>query len=142
MYLIDTNVISEKRKRYRANHGVIRFFKQAAENNDRLYLSAMTIGELRRGVELIRNRGDLSQARMLETWLEVILVEYGNRILDFTAAEAQVWGRLQAPRAQNIIDKQIAAIALTFDLILVTRNIRDCVTTGVRLFNPFESVTS
>ncbi|MEM9156467.1 MAG: hypothetical protein AAGB13_15755 [Cyanobacteria bacterium P01_F01_bin.33] len=60
----------------------------------------------------------MSQARILETWLEVILVEYGDCILDFTAAEAQVWGRLQAPRAQNIIDKQIAAIALTFDLIL------------------------
>ncbi|MEO0802625.1 MAG: hypothetical protein AAFY57_10160 [Cyanobacteria bacterium J06642_2] len=95
MYLIDTNVISEKRKGYGANPGVIRFFKQAAENNDRLYLSAMTIGELRRGVELIRNRGNLSQARMLEMWLEVILVEYGDCILDFNAAEAQVWGRFR-----------------------------------------------
>lgn len=142
MYLIDTNVISERRKGRRANPGVIRFFQQADDNDDRLYLSAITIGELRRGIELVRGRGDVPQARVLETWLETVLAEYGDRILDFTTAEAQVWGRLQAPRAQNAIDKQIAATALTSDLVLATRNIRDFVTTGVRLFNPFEPVSS
>ena len=97
----------------------------------------ITIGELRRGVDLIRHRGDQSQADLLEAWLQRILTDYSDFILSFTATEAQVWGRLRVPQAQNAIDKQIAATALTYDLTLVTRNVQDFDKTCVRLLNPF-----
>ena len=66
MYLIDTNVISEARKKSRANPGVIEFFNRVANAGDPVYLSVITVGELRRGVELIRLRGDTEQAGLLE----------------------------------------------------------------------------
>lgn len=138
MYLIDTNVISELRKKDRMNPGVARFFRQIAKNDERVYLSAITVGELRRGVELIRYRGDTTQAALLETWLTTILDEYADHILPFGADEAQIWGRLRVPRHENALDKQIAATALIYGLILVTRNVRDFSGSGVDLVNPFE----
>ncbi|MBE9067067.1 type II toxin-antitoxin system VapC family toxin [Leptolyngbya cf. ectocarpi LEGE 11479] len=138
MYLLDTNVISELRKQEKANLGVQQFFQNVIEQNSRIYISAVTIGELRRGVDLIRYRGDQPQAELLETWLQTILNHYADQILDFTATEAQVWGRLRVPVANNAIDKQIAATALTYGLTLVTRNIKDFAGTGVPLLNPFE----
>ena len=105
MYLLDTNVISELRKQEKANPGVQQFFGKAMDQNARLYLSVITIGELRRGVDLIRHRGDQSQADLLEAWLQRILTDYSDFILSFTATEAQVWGRLRVPQAQNAIDK-------------------------------------
>jgi predicted nucleic acid-binding protein len=102
-----------------------------------LYISAITIGELRRGVELIRHRGDVRQAGRLASWLENIVDDYAENILEFTATEAQVWGRLRVPHHENAIDKQIAATALTYDLTLVTRNTGDFDRTGVCLHNPF-----
>lgn len=137
MYLLDTNVISELRKQEKANRGVQQFFSKAIDQNTRLYLSVITIGELRRGVDLIRHRGDQSQADLLEAWLQRILTDYRDFILSFTATEAQVWGRLRVPQAQHAIDKQIAATALTYDLTLVTRNVQDFDMTGIRLLNPF-----
>jgi predicted nucleic acid-binding protein len=124
MYLIDTNVISEARKRDKANPGVIRFFEQAQVNGDALYVSVITVGEIRRGIELIRHRGDATQARQLESWLAFLLREFEDHILDFAHDEAQVWRRLRVPHPENAIDKQIAATALTHDLTLVTRNIK------------------
>lgn len=139
MYLIDTNVISELRKKRRANPGVRRFFKQNGSRNNTLYISAITIGELRRGVEMIHHRGDKSQARRLESWLNNIVSTYQDNILDFTETEAQVWGRLRAPHHENAIDKQIAATALTYGLTLVTRNTGDFDSTGVSLIDPFDA---
>ena len=66
MYLVDTNVISEVRKRAKANKGVRAFFKQAIADQSPLFISVVTVGELRRGVELIRHRGDTRQAKQLE----------------------------------------------------------------------------
>jgi toxin FitB len=137
-YLIDTNIISELRKKSKANPGVLKFFQQTAEQAALLYLSVITIGELRRGVELIRHRGDRTQAALLETWLQTVLEDYADHILDFTALEAQVWGTLRVPHPQNALDKQIAATALTCGLTLVTRNVSDFTETGVPLLNPFE----
>jgi toxin FitB len=138
MYLLDTNIISELRKRDRANPGIARFFRQIAEQEAISYLSVITIGELRRGVDIIQHRGDFTQAQSLETWLATILDRYAENILDFGQEEAQIWGRLRVPHPENALDKQIAATALVYDLTLVTRNVKDFAATGVTLLNPFE----
>jgi hypothetical protein len=137
MYLIDTNVISEARKRDKTNAGVRRFFEEARTNDEALYLSVITVGEIRRGIELIRHRADRLQARQLEAWLEAVLKNYEEHILDFTHDEAQVWGRLRVPNPENAIDKQIAATALTHNLTLVTRNTDHFEGLGVQVLNPF-----
>lgn len=136
-YLLDTNVISELRKRDNANHGVQAFFRQAQTENHELYLSVITLGELRRGIELIRHRGDKPQAQLLEQWLDALTDSYSHHILELSATEAQIWGRLRVPHHEHAIDKLIAATALVHDLCLVTRNERDFVGTGVRILNPF-----
>jgi toxin FitB len=138
MYLLDTNIISELRKRDRANPGITDFFRQIAEQETISYISVITIGELRRGVDLIQHRGDFAQAKSLATWLETILDTYAENILDFGREEAQIWGRLRVPHPENALDKQIAATALVYDLTLVTRNVKDFAATGVTLLNPFE----
>ena len=138
MYLLDTNIVSELRKKERANPGVTCFFSELAQQDVQAYISVITVGELRRGVELIRHRGDLTQAGMLETWLHTLVEDYADNILDFGTEEAQVWGRLRVPHDQNALDKQIAATALTYGFTLVTRNVRDFAGTGVTLHNPFE----
>ena len=137
MYLIDTDVVSNVRKRDKADRGVREFFRQATAEDASLYLSAVTVGELRRGVELIRHRGDRHQANKLDRWLKLVLAEYADNILSIDAEVAQVWGRLRVPRPENPLDKQIAATALIHDLTLVTRNVQHFENLGVRLLDPF-----
>jgi hypothetical protein len=139
MFLIDTNVISEARKGRRADPGVWAFWADAAREDTPLFLAAVTIGELRRGVELIRHRGDQLQAQLLEQWLLEVLETYGGRVLELDSDAAQIWGRLRVPNPHNAIDKQIAAIALLHDLTVVTRNTDDFTGCGVRLLNPFQA---
>ena len=137
MFFVDTNVISEVRKGKRADPGVVAFWAEAVRNDTPIFLPAVTIGELRRGVELIRYRGDQQQAELLEQWLEKVLIDYGERVLSLDCDAAQVWGRLRSPNPQHAIDKQIAAIALLHDLTVVTRNTADFAGCGVSLLNPF-----
>jgi predicted nucleic acid-binding protein len=137
MYLVDTNVISEARKKSKANTGVRAFFKQAIKDETRIFISVVTVDELRRGVESIRYRGDVRQANQLEKWLENLVAEYQDHILDINQDIAQVWGRLRAPHPENALDKQIAATALIYELTVVTRNHKDFVKTGVHVLNPF-----
>lgn len=134
MYLVDTNVISEARKGSKANLGVQKFF-QTTEN---IFISAQTIGEIRRGLENIRHRGDLPQTKKLEKWLDLVVSDYADKILTFDEECAQVWGRLMSPHPEHPIDKQIAAIALIHDLAVVSRNVDDFRGTGVGIVNPFE----
>jgi len=137
MYLVDTNVISEARKRSKGNRGVRAFFEQAIEDETPLFISVVNVGELRRGVELIRHRGDVRQANQLDKWLVALLTEYQDHILDIDQDIAQLWGRLRVPHPENALDKQIAATALIYELTIVTRNDKDFVKTGVPVLNPF-----
>ena len=140
MYLIDTNVVSELRRKAQANSNVTRFFDKAVASGVQIFVSAVTVGELRRGVELLRHRGDAAQAALLETWLASVLEEYGANVLSMDVDAAQIWGRLCVPDSAHAIDKQIAAIALLYDLTLVTRNTSDFLGTGVKLIDPFVEV--
>lgn len=137
MYLIDTDVISEARKGNQGNAGVRAFFSRASEEGAELYLSAVTIGELRQGVERIRHRGDRSQAQRLEQWLMRMTSAYTDRILPFDEETAHIWGRLRVPHPENPLDKQIAATALIHDLEVISRNVARYAPTGVRVRNPF-----
>lgn len=137
MYLVDTNVISESRKGARANPGVRRFFARVASDGTPVFISVVTVGELRRGVELIRHRGDAPQAERLEKWLLGLLRSHQDFILDIDLDISQMWGRLRVPHHENSLDKLIAATALIHDLTVVTRDSGDFSQTGVRALNPF-----
>ena len=137
MYLIDINVISEVRKQGKANRGVRAFFERVGAEEQPVFISVVTVGELRRGVELIRHRGDTRQADLLEKWLNAVLTEYQDSILPIGSDLAQLWGRLRAPNPENSLDKLIAATASIYDLTVVTRNHKDFARTGVKLLNPF-----
>ncbi|KVE31732.1 type II toxin-antitoxin system VapC family toxin [Burkholderia sp. TSV86] len=138
MYLVDTNVVSEVRKRDRADKGVMAFFRKAAQDDADLYLSVVTVGELRRGVEILRHRGDKPQATRLANWLDGVFREFASNILAVDEEIGQLWGRLRAPHPEHSLDKLIAATALIHDLTVVTRNVDDFAGTGARVLNPFK----
>lgn len=134
-YLIDTNVLSELRKHNNADPNVLRWFEQIKA--EELFLSVLTIGEIRNGIERIRRR-DMKQATQLEQWLQQVETAMETRILPVTLTIANRWGQLGIPDPLPVIDSLLAATALVHDLTLVTRNVRDVAKTGVKLINPFE----
>jgi toxin FitB len=134
-FLIDTNVLSEMRKQARANANVLRW---AARNRaSDLFLSALVIGEVRRGIEAARTR-DAVQANSLDTWLATVIASFGPRILPITVEIADAWGRLSVPDRLPEVDGLLAATAIVHNLVLVTRNTRDVARTGVHILNPFD----
>jgi predicted nucleic acid-binding protein len=137
LYLLDTNVVSEARKGRSADTGVIAFRATILKDED--FLPSLVVGELRRGVEKLKLRGDMPQAARLETWLNSVLEEYADRILSFDSECAHVWGRITSVSNQNMIDKQVAAMAVVYDLTVVTRNVEHFLGTGARLVNPFSN---
>jgi len=135
LYLLDSNVVSELRKKRNMNSGVLKFFESV--DSSEIYLPVQTIGELRRGVENLKHRGDGVQAKKIEAWVNLIQSEYSDRLIEFDADCAQVWGCLMSPNNQNAVDKQIAAIGLIYGMTVVTRNVKHFAGTGVPLNNPF-----
>jgi len=133
-YLLDTNVISETRK-IRADPGVMAFF--GSVDAGALFLSVLTIGELRKGVAA-RRRTDPVNADRLDGWVDGIEMIFADRVLVVDPATARLWGELSAGRSLAVIDTLIAATAIVRDLTLVTRNTRDVALTAVRVINPWE----
>jgi toxin FitB len=134
-FLIDTNVWSELQKRDRTDPNVARWYRQL--DASKIYLSALVVGEVRRGIELLRRR-DPEQAQRLELRLVRLKAMLGPRILPITPAIAERWGHLNVPDPLPVVDALLAATAIEHGLILVTRNVRDVVRTGVSILNPFD----
>jgi predicted nucleic acid-binding protein len=133
-FLLDTNVLSELRKRSRADPGVARWFDETDEGA--LYTSVLVIGEIRQGIESVRGR-DPRAARALEKWLAELTSSYADRILEVDVAIAERWGELNAPRPMPAVDGLIAATALVHGLTVVSRNSDDFARSGVAVLNPF-----
>ena len=133
IYVLDTNVISALRRPDRAP-AVAAWIRQKPE--DDLYLSAITIGEIARGIAQ-QQRANPDIARDLATWLDRTLRVFSDRILPFGAQDARIWGRLSHEIGHTGADLMIAATALAHDAAVVTRNVADFAPTGVRVENPF-----
>ena len=141
-WLLDTNVVSELLKGARANRAV-QIWADSVDS-ETLHLSAVTLGEIAKGIALAEDRGrDMRRQRQ---FLDRDLPEmFGSRILPFDAGMAIVWGRMlrrfSGNRAEErllAIDAQIAATAEVSALRLCSRNVKDFERLGVSVFNPFD----
>ena len=133
-FLVDTNVVSELRKGARANPRVAAWFAGLAE--EEVYLSVLTVGEIRNGIERIRRR-DRRAAVALDRWLRTLVRDYEDRLLPVDRAVAEQWGRLNVPDPVPVVDGLLAATAAVHSLVLATRNVKDLERTQVALFDPF-----
>lgn len=133
-FLLDTNVISETRKRI-PHRSVIAWLQQ--RDHKELYISVLTIGELAKGIAR-RRKTDRNVAASLEHWLLGIEELFADRVIPIEPATARAWGELNADQNLAVIDSFLAATAKVYDLTLVTRNVKDIETTGVRYFNPWD----
>ena len=133
-YLLDTNVLSETRKRP-PEAGVANWI--AATPPDRLHVSVLTLGEIEQGIARVRGRGDQNQASALDRWLRDVQAGFEDRVLPVTLPVAAAWGRQQYTRPLPVIDALLAATARVHSLTVVTRNVKDFELSGVRVLNPF-----
>jgi predicted nucleic acid-binding protein len=132
-YLLDTNVLSETRKQ-KADAGVISFL-QAAEASA-LYISVLTLGELRKGVAK-KKLEDPEAARRLAEWVDGLEFSFADRMIGIDAAVARLWGDWSGGRPRAVVDTLLAATAVVHGLSLVTRNIRDVRDIPVKLLDPW-----
>jgi toxin FitB len=136
-FLLDTNVVSELRKA--KPHGAVVAWLSAQPAHT-LYLSAMTIAEIQRGIELTRSQ-DAARAELLESWLVLELIP-NAQVLPVDSEVARAWAKLMHKRSDTLTeDALIAATALTHQLTVVTRNVRDFSALNVACLDPFASVT-
>lgn len=133
-YLIDTNVLSELRKR-EADAKVVQWFSERPPST--LYLSVLTLGELRKGINTL---AESPRKLVLLDWVEAELPKFfSGRILPVNSQVADCWGRLmaQAGRPLPAIDSLLAATALAHGLMLVTRNLRDFQHPDLKVTDPW-----
>ncbi len=133
-YLVDTNVVSELRRR-NPSRAVVSW--RDSVSSGELHVSVLVVGEIRQGIERLRRR-DRSQAAGLERWLDTMKREFGDRILPVTTAIAEAWGRLAALQPLPPVDGLLAATALVHGLTLVTREAPRLEPTGISLLNPWD----
>lgn len=134
MYLLDTNVVSETR-RPRPHGGVMSWLRSA--DNATLYVSAVSAGEIQTGIELTRRQAP-AKAAEIEEWLEDILASFS--VIPMDATIFRIWAKLKVGRSSTLYDDaMIAATAITYDLTVVTRNVRDFTDFNVPVFDPFRS---
>ncbi len=132
VYLLDTNVVSELRRR-KPHGGVVAWLESVPDEH--LHLSAVTLGELQAGVEITREQ-DSPKAEAIEAWIEQ--VEQTWNVLAMDGRTFRVWARLMHRRSGSLIeDVMIAATALVHNLVVVTRNVRDFEPLGVTTLDPF-----
>jgi toxin FitB len=134
-FLLDTNVVSELRKRS-PNPNVLAWHQ--AHTQAEVFLSVLVLGELRQGVERLRPR-DSTQAEVLDMWISGLVRAYSDRILPISVEVADAWGRLNASVGSPAVDGLLAATALVHRLTLVTRNVADVARAGVAVVNPFQA---
>jgi predicted nucleic acid-binding protein len=132
-FLLDTNILSEVRKRS-PDSNVAAWFASVPASE--LFLSVLVVGEVRQGIERLARR-DPARAEVFEQWLGQLVYIYGDRIVPVTTDVADVWGRLNVPDPVPVVAGLSAATALVRGWILVTRNTADVASTGVQLLNPF-----
>jgi predicted nucleic acid-binding protein len=133
-YLLDTNVVSEIRKP-EADENVRAWL--AATRSDDLYLSVLTVGEIRRGIERLRRR-DGAQADILDAWLATLRRDFAPRIVPISVDITDEWGRLGVPDRFPLSTACWPRPLEWGNLTLVTRNTADLARTGARLLDPFE----
>ena len=134
MFILDTSVLSALRRPERRPQ-VAAWLRRQRE--DSLFLSAVTLGEIERGINLQRPAApDFAEA--LEAWIDQTALQFAERILPFGSAEARVWGRLSARLGHGGADLLIAATALVAGAAVATENVRHFVPASVRVVNPFE----
>ena len=136
-YLIDTNIISEIRKGPRCDRNVAAWY--ASIDDADIYLSALVLGEIRRGIERARPN-DATRARTLEAWLSTLRESFADRVLPIDQLIAEEWGRMTAIRSVPSIDALLAATARVHRMTLATRNTSDVAGLGADVMNPFEPV--
>jgi toxin FitB len=137
-YLLDTNVVSELRKNS-PDANVEAWYDSVPGNQ--LFLSVLTIGEIRMGVERVRGK-DPAKAAALENWLTRLETAYGDHIVSVDSAIADTWARLSVPDPLPVIDGLLAATAYDRGWTLVTRNTKDVQRPGIRVLNPFKEARS
>jgi predicted nucleic acid-binding protein len=137
-YLLDTNTLSELRKR-KPDPQVTHWFDVTP--NAELYLSCLSIGEIRRGIERLRRKDEV-QAKAIERWLTGLHVLYRDRIVPVNIEITERWGRISAAATLPAIDGLLAATALVRDWTIVTRNTTDFARSGARMLNPWEAAAA
>lgn len=134
-YLLDTNVVSELRKRV-PDPRVLDWFDR--HDQDDFYVSVLLMGEIRQGIARLRHR-DPQRAHALDRWLTEMMSTYSERILPVTLKVALEWGYLnESSRHPPVIDGLMAATAKVHRLVLVTRNLKDFKLPGLTVVNPFD----
>jgi len=132
MYLVDTNVLSEARRGSQQALSWLRSVDPA-----RVYLSTLTLGEIRRGI-VLKQKSDPAAAAKLAAWLHQLRLDYAGRTLAVTDEISVEWGRIAAIRTRGEVDGLIAATAIVHNFVLITRNRKDFEDTGASVLNPWD----